>query len=774
MERGCAAVAEVAVFYPLYLAGMLYILGRPDAARFVDPAFLQQQLPVFAAVSIGALLLLGLGLWLRRSRPDSLLFQHITANYFGLSLVWAGYITGPLDFAAGVVLMGAAVTGYIVLDRRVILTAFAVAFFSLLMLTLFVAQGALPYAPAFVPPADVETRLFRLHAAFFLAAPHILFCLAATLIMLAQWRRSEARVLRMGITDGLTGLHNRRCILEILQREERRARQRGRPLAVALLDLDHFKRVNDSRGHLMGDRVLRQVAACLRAERGEGNEVGRFGGEEFLCVLPALTRDQALERLEHCRRRIDALDITEEEGESVPVSASFGLSWHAGGPELSADALMKAADEALYEAKRRGRNRVCTAPPREVPSGHAYRHRTIADLPAGSEEVSPQAREWLRRRITGAGDLSETTVSTLMTALISFQYIGYLAWGVYVLQRQDRAALVNAGFGQHLMPVMMAMIAGGLLLTLVGVLLIRRRVDLRPFTFLCHLYYGLTLVGLGYLVGLMSLPTGIVMLASPLLGLMFFRRDVVMAGFGTCMAALVVLAYAGVLGWIPYAPLVPEAKVHWRAADPFWVGSFYYFTLPFMIFTLVILDQVLGFWRRRGEYIQVLSVTDPLTRVHNRRNLMALLQREFDRARREQGTLSVVLLDIDHFKAVNDRRGHGVGDQVLRNVASALVEHVRDHDVVGRYGGEEFLMVLPGTDLPGAMALAGRCRERLQALEEIDEEGERFQVTGSFGVAALEAGDSHIEALLKRADDALYRAKESGRNRIETLQPRSA
>ncbi len=155
------------------------------------------------------------------------------------------------------------------------------------------------------------------------------------------------------------------------------------------------------------------------------------------------------------------------------------------------------------------------------------------------------------------------------------------------------------------------------------------------------------------------------------------------------------------------------------------------------------------------------SLTDPLTGLPNRRSAQQALQQESARARRHRTSLSIVMLDVDKFKSVNDRFGHGVGDQVLRQVAAALRSSVRADDVPARWGGEEFLVILANTDLDGARTCAERIRARV--------EGERFgvagQVTVSAGVAQFEPGES-LDALLARADGRLYEAKAAGRNRV--------
>lgn len=159
--------------------------------------------------------------------------------------------------------------------------------------------------------------------------------------------------------------------------------------------------------------------------------------------------------------------------------------------------------------------------------------------------------------------------------------------------------------------------------------------------------------------------------------------------------------------------------------------------------------------------LEVLSVTDKLTALFNRVKLDRVLTAELARAHRYGSALSVVMLDIDHFKVVNDPFGHNIGDDVLVDIADTLRVSVRNSDTVGRWGGEEFLVILPSTDLDQAGAVAEKVRGRVADLK-LPTVG---QVTVSLGVAEYQAGDTE-QQLVARADIALYAAKEGGRNRV--------
>jgi|SRR5690625_1788950 len=163
--------------------------------------------------------------------------------------------------------------------------------------------------------------------------------------------------------------------------------------------------------------------------------------------------------------------------------------------------------------------------------------------------------------------------------------------------------------------------------------------------------------------------------------------------------------------------------------------------------------------------IEQLAVQDELTGVYNRRGLLDCLQEERERCNRMGGVFSIVVFDIDRFKVINDTHGHLVGDRLLSEFAARLHEGLRAMDVLGRYGGEEFVLLLAGTRLAGAARIAERLRANIAA-STWDDIVSNLTLTVSGGVAEYRTGES-LEAMLERADKALYEAKRSGRNRIK-------
>ncbi len=166
------------------------------------------------------------------------------------------------------------------------------------------------------------------------------------------------------------------------------------------------------------------------------------------------------------------------------------------------------------------------------------------------------------------------------------------------------------------------------------------------------------------------------------------------------------------------------------------------------------------------ERFQFLANTDPLTQTLNRRALVDKLRTELQRGARYGHELSLLMIDLDHFKQVNDTYGHLVGDTVLRQLGEILIDEARNVDIVARYGGEEFVIVLPDTQVEGALIFAERLRSRVET-HNFGDSQDPLHVTISVGLAGMAAGESiDVEAVFAGADDALYKAKDGGRNMV--------
>ncbi|MGC4011509.1 MAG: GGDEF domain-containing protein [Pseudomonas sp.] len=226
----------------------------------------------------------------------------------------------------------------------------------------------------------------------------------------------------------------------------------------------------------------------------------------------------------------------------------------------------------------------------------------------------------------------------------------------------------------------------------------------------------------------------------------------------------IALAVAVSLGYMGLDYLYRQAAPAVAVPAPL-LGTLHYINLATMLGIMAVLASTYYRLVRHSERrLHELACTDPLTQLRNRRFMMEVVQHEAAVFERGGRPLSILLGDVDHFKRINDEHGHAVGDAVLRAIARVLREGVREVDHVARWGGEEFLVLLPGTELDEAQQVAERLRAAVQTLVEV--EGRReLGLSITLGMAELQAGES-IEQALVRADRALYEGKQTGRNRV--------
>lgn len=237
-------------------------------------------------------------------------------------------------------------------------------------------------------------------------------------------------------------------------------------------------------------------------------------------------------------------------------------------------------------------------------------------------------------------------------------------------------------------------------------------------------------------------------------------RGLLMVAAGGMCAVLVLRTLAVVLGWVDVSVLTNR---NWIQTVTFLAG--------YLAMVLGTVGFVFMLKDRSDERTRYLASHDELTGLASRRSALQAIERALSYARRHREPLALVMVDIDWFKQLNDTHGHLAGDEALRRLGALVRRRLRGHDIASRYGGEEFLLALPGTDAKGARELAESLREAVAAMA-IDWHGRTLGITVSAGVHAVvpEDGD-RLDRLLEGADAALYRAKSGGRDRVEVLDP---
>jgi len=283
------------------------------------------------------------------------------------------------------------------------------------------------------------------------------------------------------------------------------------------------------------------------------------------------------------------------------------------------------------------------------------------------------------------------------------------------------------------------------------------------------LYYPFSLLGLPIGIGLLNMLNGVIFMGITFTALLLFPRFSVYFGLVAYVIAFYLLCALTVLGYLDYAMAYkPYTLLHKDVQSAQIIYSMFYTTL-YAVFTIALFDISIERWRRYNSKIQKLSCTDELTGLLNRRGVNQVVDFQMQQAQIIQRETSLIMVDIDNFKKINDQYGHYQGDLVLRHVADILKQNLRANDVIARYGGEEFVVLLPFTSIENAVALAEGCRKALQQSSIAVNETERLYVQACFGVSSTARMDFDYMKLFGQADKALYQAKHNGKNQVRTF-----
>ncbi len=283
----------------------------------------------------------------------------------------------------------------------------------------------------------------------------------------------------------------------------------------------------------------------------------------------------------------------------------------------------------------------------------------------------------------------------------------------------------------------------------------------------CILIYGLSMVHEAYLVGIMSPATSLTFVMSVIIGLLLFKRILIYSTLAIVFTIFIWLMHATIEGKIPYAPIfINTLGTSTGKATVFWTFAMLWFGLPILIGGFILLEMLLSQWRQREKNIEVLSQVDPLTGLYNRRTLYRFLSGLLNKKYPKPFLHSLILLDLDLFKQINDSYGHVMGDRILVEAAQVLKSVVRQQDIVGRFGGEEFIIILTNTSYQQTRQVAERCRNELMSINIYDDHNHKIAVTASFGTTHFDSTSHDIDTVLKKADQALYEAKDLGRNQV--------
>jgi len=534
------------------------------------------------------------------------------------------------------------------------------------------------------------------------------------------------------VVDRLTGALNRAAMQARLSELAAQSRHTAQRVALIVFDIDHFKEINDARGHSVGDAILRGVAERLRGGLDADASLYRYGGEEFVVVLPGSNPPEATGLAERLRRRVAAEPI-----EGIPVTVSGGVAVSAPGP-LDPDRLFIRADSALYTAKHEGRNRVRCAPPERTASvehgrrsgrsgGRRSRDAIASSATVQAAEAAHSASStgnWLvpsslhREQLVAIAELSSLLSNRLAFLLVVLAVAVGIPW-----------------FGwEPLVPIF-------LLIAPWHFVLQRAKRLRRPE------FWGLA----GIATSIVAAGLATVSTREPAL----FALDMIVVVLFGAAAAYPPRGAGLLLGLTAVMMLVTGLVVDARevADNPTVVAT------PIAIAVCAtLIGQAL---RRSSVEHRSAALVDKLTGALNRAALEARVPEVAYQAELLSEPVSVLVADLDRFKQVNDRYGHARGDEVLAGVAQRIRSELRAFDAVYRVGGEEFVVILRGTGARSSPQIAERVRAAVASapVKGVD-------VTVSIGVAAAPGGRFDYDEAFRRADTALLEAKEQGRNRV--------
>ncbi|MDF1781270.1 MAG: GGDEF domain-containing protein [Alcanivoracaceae bacterium] len=319
-----------------------------------------------------------------------------------------------------------------------------------------------------------------------------------------------------------------------------------------------------------------------------------------------------------------------------------------------------------------------------------------------------------------------------------------------------------------------ASIIGWLAILLKGLWLRAHNDHSSAYVLVLILYYGVSLLPLGYVLGIMAPITAVILLGATLNGFVLFGFPRVLGAFAINVVLIAVCGILSLNRVVEYAPLLSANLTAKSAINAYWMISQFVFCVPLITVAFLITYMLLTRWRDREAHAMSMSRTDILTGIPNRRAIMDIVKHELADTRRNCRPFAVVMIDIDHFKSINENYGEAAGDLVLSETANAVTSVLRESDWVGRYGGDQFVLVLPQADSSTAINAVERVQEALAKLSFDIGTAMRVRIKASLGVYSVigDADAPTVEQVLKRADDALREAKDDGRNLYRVwLQP---
>lgn len=361
---------------------------------------------------------------------------------------------------------------------------------------------------------------------------------------------------------------------------------------------------------------------------------------------------------------------------------------------------------------------------------------------------------------------SEKTV--LLLLLMTLQLLSYIGWGIYVVADDFYQQFINIQAVKQAIKFYGFSIVVSLLWLIACLYFRYSDLNIQRLFMVGGLSIFLSvMMCAAWVSGLFTMAVGAVLAGAPFIGIIILPISAVLVSTGIAWLVFIMMTAATISGELSYAPIFKERVIsHSTEYAEFYFLSQLYFVLPFLILTVAISALYLKQSKQRDEKVLHLSKTDHLTQIYNRRTAHDVLTQLFNS--HSTKPVSVVLIDLDFFKSINDLYGHLVGDRVLIAVAAILSDGIRKNDLVARFGGEEFLLILQDTNSEYATEIAERCRLMIERCVVLSDEQQEVSLSASFGIACAipNTETNSVDLILRQADQALYQAKSKGRNQV--------
>lgn len=350
----------------------------------------------------------------------------------------------------------------------------------------------------------------------------------------------------------------------------------------------------------------------------------------------------------------------------------------------------------------------------------------------------------------------------LLLVFAMFVVPGHLIWYFINYSSENKVWFNQSYYDYRMFTTWVQVILTTLLFSITWIFKRYRRFRLFMGWFI-PLYFGVLLIYSAQTVGIYSPAAVGGTLNILLIGFVLYKPKIIYSIMLIISLLIAYLCHATATGQLAYAPLFSDAlnqSEYYK--NPFWIKTMAILYLPILLVSALFFEILLRQWRRREKSIEHLSQVDGLTQVNNRRYITDQVHKLHQN---HNIAYAMIILDLDFFKKINDSYGHKAGDEVLRKVAEILKSVVRSHDLVGRLGGEEFIMILIDQHLEDALSVAERCRKMIESQNIMLDDGISLKITASFGVA-VHAANQSMDDVSHLADQALYLSKARGRNQV--------